>query len=143
MAAGLTEEYAEQPSAWVKLQFEEGEVDFVASPNLLGHAWETWEIDGNRIRVETAAEVIAKKMFHRGDRVTARDLFDLALVIEREPAELKTASPFLTRHRQAFLEQIRNPHPTLKTAFAAIATLDYVPDFDDCVASAGTFLESL
>ena len=143
VAAGMTAEYTEQPSAWVKLQFEEGEVDFVASPNLLGDAWETWEIDGHDIRVETSAEIIAKKMFHRGDRVTARDLFDLALVIEREPEQLKVASPFLTRHRQAFLEQIRNPHPTLKTAFNAIATLDYTPDFDDCVASAGTFLEEL
>ena len=143
VAADMTADYTEQPSAWVKLQFEEGEVDFVASPNLLGDAWETWEIDGHAIRVETAAEIIAKKMFHRGDRVTARDLFYLALVVEREPAQLKVASPFLIRHRQAFLEQIRNPHPTLKTAFAAIATLDYTPDFDNCVASAGTFLEEL
>lgn len=40
VAAELTSDYTEQPSAWVKLQFEEGEVDFVASPNLLEHAWE-------------------------------------------------------------------------------------------------------
>ena len=63
VAADMTADYTEQPSAWVKLQFEEGEVDFVASPNLLGDAWETWEIDGHAIRVETAAEIIAKKMF--------------------------------------------------------------------------------
>ena len=109
----------------------------------MGNAWETWEIDGHEIRVETSAEIIAKKMFHRGDRVTARDLFDLSLVIEREPDSLKPASPFLIRHRQSFLEQIRNPHPTLKTAFDALATLDYTPDFDDCVARATAFLEGL
>lgn len=143
VVADMTADYTEQTSAWVKLQFEEGEVDFVASPNLLGDAWETWEIDGHAIRVETSAEIIAKKMFHRGDRVTARDLFDLALVIEREPESLRTASPFLTRHRQAFLDQIRNPHSTLETAFAAIATLDYTPEFDRCVALAGAFLEAL
>lgn len=143
MAADMTADYTEQPSAWVKLQFEEGEVDFVASPNLLGDAWETWEIEGHAIRVETSAEIIAKKMFHRGDRVTARDLFDLALVIEREPGPLKAAGQFLTRHRQAFLDQIRNPHPTLETTFAAIATLDYTPEFDHCVALAGAFLEAL
>ena len=143
VAADMTADYTEQPSAWVKLQFEEGEVDFVASPNLLGDAWETWKIDGYDVRVETSAEIIAKKMFHRGDRVTARDLFDLALVIEREPGPLKAAGPFLTRHRQAFLDQIRNPHPTLETAFAAIATLDYTPEFDHCVALAGAFLDAL
>lgn len=95
------------------------------------------------MRVETAAEIIAKKMYHRGDRVTARDLFDLALVIEREPHPLKAASPFLLRNRQAFLAQIRQPHPSLRLAFDAIATLDYAPDFDACVALAGEFLESL
>lgn len=41
-AADLTQDYTEQPGAFVKLQFEEGEVDFVAAPNLLADAWETW-----------------------------------------------------------------------------------------------------
>jgi predicted nucleotidyltransferase component of viral defense system len=103
-AAGLTEDYTEMAGSFVKLQFEEGEIDFVAAPNLLDAAWETWEIGGRPVRVETAAEVIAKKMFHRGDRVTARDLFDLALVIEREPQQLARAAPSLRRHRQAFLD---------------------------------------
>ncbi|MFT4197921.1 MAG: nucleotidyl transferase AbiEii/AbiGii toxin family protein [Pseudoxanthomonas sp.] len=35
VAAGLTSDYTEQAGTFVKLQFEEGEVDFVASPNLL------------------------------------------------------------------------------------------------------------
>ena len=77
-AADLTQDYTEQPGAFVKLQFEDGEVDFVASPNLLADAWETWDIGGRTVRVETAVEIIAKKMYHRGDRATARDLFDLA-----------------------------------------------------------------
>jgi predicted nucleotidyltransferase component of viral defense system len=54
--------------------------------------------------VETAAEIVAKKLWHRGDRATARDLFDLALVIEREPQQLARAAPSLRRHRQAFLD---------------------------------------
>jgi len=143
VAASLTGDYSEDPSAWVKLQFEEGEVDFVAAPNLLDDAWEEWTIDGQRIRVETSAEIIAKKMFHRGHRTTARDLFDLALVIEREPDALAAAADALVRHRSTFLDQIRNPHPTLKIAFKAIDTLDYTPGFDHCVAIAGDYLEGL
>lgn len=100
-AADLTQDYTEQPGAFVKLQFEEGEVDFVAAPNLLAEAWETWDIGGRFVKVETAAEIIAKKMYHRGDRATARDLFDFALVIEREPQQLLAATPFLLRHREA------------------------------------------
>ena len=142
-AAGLTQDYTEQPGAFVKLQFEEGEVDFVAAPNLLADAWETWDIGGRSVKVETAAEIIAKKMYHRGDRATARDLFDLALVIEREPQQLVAARPFLLRHREAFVAQIRRPHAGLRAAFDAIATLDYTPDFGHWAAVAGEFLGGL
>ena len=128
---------------FVKLQFDEGEVDFVSAPNLLDDAWETWDIGGRAVKVETAAEVIAKKMYHRGDRVTARDLFDLALVIEREPQQLVMAKSFLLRHRNAFLAQIRQPHASLRAAFDAIATLEYTPSFNHCVAVADGFLDGL
>jgi hypothetical protein len=142
-AQSLTQDYTEQPGAFVKLQFEEGEVDFVAAPNLLVDAWETWTIGGRAVKVETAAEIIAKKMFHRGDRVTARDLFDFALVIEREPRQLLAATPYLMRDRVAFPAQIRQPHPGLRLAFDAIATLDYRPSFEHCVDMAAVFLDSL
>ena len=101
------------PGSFVKLQFEEGEIDFVAAPNLTDAAWERWEIRGRPVRVETAAEVIAKKLYHRGDRATARDLFDLAMVVEREPDALAAAVPLLNRHRDRFLEQVRQPGPGL------------------------------
>ena len=142
-AADMTQDYTEQPGTFVKLQFEEGEVDFVAAPNLLTDAWETWDIGGRSVKVETAAEIIAKKMYHRGDRATARDLFDFALVIEREPQQLQGATPFLLRHREAFLSQIRQPHAGLRSAFDAIATLDYTPGIDHCASVVGEFLERL
>jgi predicted nucleotidyltransferase component of viral defense system len=112
-AADLTSDYTELPGSFVKLQFDEGEVDFVAAPNLLDEAWELWEFAGRNIRVETAAEIIAKKLYHRGDRATARDLFDLTLVIEREPQQLRRATAFLLRHRKAFLAQLELPRPGL------------------------------
>lgn len=142
-AANLTQDYTEQPGAFVKLQFEEGEVDFVAAPNLLADAWETWDVGGRSVKVETAAEIIAKKMYHRGDRATARDLFDFALVSEREPQQLLAATPFLLRHRTAFLSQIRQPHAGLRAAFDAIATLDYTQNFEHCVTVVGEFLDGL
>ncbi|MFT4103679.1 MAG: nucleotidyl transferase AbiEii/AbiGii toxin family protein [Burkholderiaceae bacterium] len=142
-AADLTADYTEMQGSFVKLQFEEGEIDFVAAPNLLDDAWEVWNIGSHAVKVETAAEIIAKKMYHRGDRVTARDLFDLALVVEREPQQLAPARPFLLRHREAFLNQVRHSHPSLRAAFDAIAALEYRPSFDDCVKTACDFLEAL
>ena len=142
-AADLTADYSEMAGSFVKLQFEEGEIDFVAAPNLLDDAWEEWDIGGRPVKVETAAEIIAKKMYHRGDRATARDLFDLALVAEREPQELAHARSFLLRHRQAFLAQIQDPHPSLRAGFDAIATLEYTPSFEHCVTVATACLRGL
>lgn len=142
-AADLTQDYTEMAGSFVKLQFEEGEIDFVAAPNLLDNAWEVWEIMGRSVKVEAAAEIIAKKMYHRGDRVTARDLFDLSLVIEREPDELARAAAFLVRHRDKFLAQIRQPGPGLLASFEAIAVLGYQPSFEHCVGVSAEFLEAL
>ncbi|NLC36049.1 MAG: nucleotidyl transferase AbiEii/AbiGii toxin family protein [Alcaligenaceae bacterium] len=142
-AAEMTSQYVEDASSYVKLQFEEGEIDFVAAPNLLDDAWEWWDILGHRVRVERSAEIIAKKMYHRGNQATARDLFDLCLVIEREPDALQEAAPFLIRHRDAFLERIRLPSMVLCAGFDAIDTRAYTPSFEQCIAVASDYLESL
>ncbi len=142
-AASMTEQYTEMPGSFVKLQFEEGEIDFVAAPNLTDAAWESWEIQGQPVRVETAAEVIAKKMFHRGDRATARDLFDLALVVEREPEILAAAAPFLMRHRDRFLEQVSHPGAGFIASFEALAATGYRPTLGHCVELVTEFLSTL
>ncbi len=75
--------------------------------------------------MERSAEIIAKKMWHRGDRVTARDLFDLAAVYELDGSELKIAAPFMARNANAFLQQIRERRAVLQAEFAAIDRLDF------------------
>ena len=142
-AASLTEEYTEMPGSFVKLQFEEGEIDFVAAPNLTDAAWERWDIQGRLVRVETAAEVIAKKMYHRGDRATARDLFDLSMVVERVPDALAAAGPFLMRHRDRLLEQIGQPGAGFVATFEAIAATGYRPRLALCVEVATAYLSAL
>lgn len=91
VAANISSQYVEDQNSYVKLIRPEGEIDFVASPNLTKPGYELWNIFGDTIRVETAVEIVAKKLWHRGDRAAARDLFDLSLVIEREPKELQIA----------------------------------------------------
>ncbi len=131
------------PGSFVKLQFKEGEIDFVAAPNLTDAAWEQWGIQGRPVRVETAAEVIAKKMHHRGDRATARDLFDLAMVVERESDALAAAAPFLMQHRDKFLEPIGEPGAGFVATFEAIAATGYQPSPEHCVEVATAYLSAL
>lgn len=127
----------------VKLIRPEGEIDFVAAPNLTAPAYETWRIARREVRVETAVEIVAKKMWHRGDAVAARDLFDLALVIDRERRALARAAPFLVRHRAAFLAQLRSRERVLRAQFEAIDAMHYRPEYDACVARVERFLRSL
>ncbi len=98
---------------------------------------------GRRVKVETSADIVAKKLWHRGDRATARDLFDLAIVIEREPTALEAASSFLTRHRCEFLKQVEQRKVVLKAQFEAIDTLEYQPSYEQAAASVSAFLLSL
>jgi len=143
VAAAVTSQYVEDQSSYVKLIRPEGEIDFVASPNLTETPFEIWNIGDQHIRVETAAEIVAKKLWHRGDRATARDLFDLSVVIEREPEELIKASKFLKKHAQLFIEQIANRATILKMQFNEIDTLDYKPSYEEAAQRATQFLKSL
>jgi len=139
VAEAVADQYVEGPG-YIKLLRAEGEIDFVASPNLTSAPFEVWELLGRQVKVETSAEIVAKKLWHRGDRATARDLFDLALVIDREPVALATATPFLTRHRDAFLKQVHERKVVLKAQFEAIDTLDYQPTYEQAVESVAAFL---
>lgn len=142
VAETVTLDYVEGPG-YIKLLRPEGEIDFVASPNLTSQPYEEWHLLGRLVKVETSAEIVAKKLYHRGDRAAARDLFDLALVIEREPQALTSAAPYLVRHRNAFIQQIKQRRSVLKIQFEAIDRLDYQIGYDAAVSSAERFLSSL
>ncbi|MBT8566387.1 nucleotidyl transferase AbiEii/AbiGii toxin family protein [Polynucleobacter paneuropaeus] len=143
VAAAVSTDYVEDQSSYVKLIRPEGEIDFVASPNLTEAPFEMWNIGGQHIRVETAAEIVAKKLWHRGDRATARDLFDLSLVIEREPEALIKAAKFLRKNADPFISQIAIRASVLKAQFAEIDVLNYKPSYDDAAQRASQFLSSL
>lgn len=139
---GITDNYVEA-AGYVTLVLPIGEIDIVATPNLTEAPFEEWDLLGRKVRVETAPEIIAKKMWHRGDQVAARDLFDLALVIQREPAKLTRARAFLMKHSEAFLAQLVSREAILRESFDAIDTLDFNPAFDECAGTVTKFLASL
>jgi predicted nucleotidyltransferase component of viral defense system len=142
VAAEVSEDYVEA-AGYVKLIRPEGEIDFVAASNLTTSPFEIWHILGREIKVETSAEIVAKKLWHRGHTATARDLFDLALVIEKDAENLKTAAQYLKKHRQTFLSQLESRQQILEAQFNAINTLNYKPTFKESFESAKVFLNKL
>jgi predicted nucleotidyltransferase component of viral defense system len=142
VAAEITSEY-EEHAQFVKLSLPEGEIDFVVSSNLTSPGYEEWNLFDRQVNVETSAEIVAKKMWHRGDKPMPRDLFDLCLVIEKNPDELIKASKFLIRHRDVFLSELAINAPYLKQRFEQIHTLGYRPTYERCVAVATEFLRGI
>lgn len=142
VAAEVSEDYVEA-AGYVKLIRAEGEIDFVAASNLTTSPFEIWHILGHEIKVETSAEIVAKKLWHRGHTAAARDLFDLALVIEKDSENLKTAAQYLKKHRQTFLSQLESRQQILEAQFNAINTLNYKPTFKESFESAKAFLNKL
>ena len=97
-AESLTESYVEQAGS-LKLIFSEGEIDFVVSAPLTKHPTAVEMLFGREVHVETSAEIVAKKVWHRGVGFTARDIFDLAMVVEKEPRALQGIRPILQDRR--------------------------------------------
>jgi hypothetical protein len=72
-AETLTANYIEQ-AGFLKLYFPQGEIDFVASAPLTENPTVIETLFGREVRVETSTEIIAKKLWHRGEQFTARDI---------------------------------------------------------------------
>jgi hypothetical protein len=129
VAEDLTVHY-DEANGFIKLFLPDGEIDFVASPNLTKSPYVDEEIFGRTVHVETATEIVAKKFFHRGNRLLARDMFDFALVAEKEPDELLQASKFLIRHIAPIKAVLAGDLTNLRLQFDAIDKLSYNPTFD-------------
>lgn len=132
IAEAIAPDYVEQAN-FLKLYFPEGEIDFVVSGPLTENPVVMERILGRSIRVETSAEIIAKKLWYRGSDLAARDIFDFALVAQREPAALQQLRLILASRAETILKRIEHWDEALREDFLALDMLDYRPAFDDCV----------
>lgn len=125
----------------VKLYFPEGEIDFIASAPLTENPTTMETVLGRRIQVDTTAEIIAKKVWHRGRHFTARDLFDLALVATREPAAVERITGILRERRDAIRKRIALDEKALRKTYAELDTLEFRPSFDECLQAVSALLD--
>lgn len=134
-AEALTTEYQEA-AEFTRLILPIGEIDIVVGTPLTNAPWEIADFNDRSICVESCAEIIAKKMWYRGDQAKARDLFDLCAVADLEPAALDAARPFMARHSAAFLARLQQYREISAEEFDKIDRIDYVRPFTECMALA-------
>lgn len=139
-AEAVSSDY-EEAAEFIKLFLPAGEIDVVAGASLTPDPWELVDFEGRQVRVETCAEIIAKKMWHRGDRAKARDLYDLCAVDDEEPGAIVHAAPFFDRHGAAFLSALQERAEIARLEFAQIDSLGRRRDFDECLVQARRIIE--
>ena len=109
----LTDRWQE-PGHYLKLEFAQGEVDFIAAPLLTDPGTLAWPYRGRDLPLETVAEVLAKKLHWRGSRILARDLFDLIAAWRLDPASFAQAVAAAPDGALRVADQIRRRLPRLK-----------------------------
>ncbi len=129
-----------EDNAHVKLRFAEGEIDFVVAAPLLPQVSGMWNPPApeTRFPLEPPAEVLAKKLFFRGWALTARDLFDWAILHAEAPAGAipENALASLLKAKLDGLEAALThmaQRPSQRVAWDRIRT-DRLPDLDTTVA---------
>lgn len=121
---------------YVKLFLPDGEIDFIASSTLTESPFEEHEVLGRKILLETPIEIVAKKLWYRGDRATSRDLLDIALVIEHHYSEILDHGNLFLKNIEAFTDQCDSRRAIMLPAFEEIDTIEFKLSFDECLGRA-------
>jgi nucleotidyltransferase AbiEii toxin of type IV toxin-antitoxin system len=137
--ADLCVDYVEEPAA-VRMYFPEGEVAFIAGGLVTPDPVRRESILGRSVLVETSAEILARKLWHRAASLPARDLFDFAAVAAFEPNALRGVGGVLRARRAVLLEHLREHGEALREDFAALHAWQFHPGFEECVAALRTAL---
>lgn len=133
----------EESAEFIKFFLPAGEIDIVVGASLTHQPYEIGIYKGHSIKFETSAEIIAKKMWHRGDQAKARDLFDLCAVATLEPDAVRPALPFFAKHGEAFLKRLEQRSGLIEAEFNAIDALEFRHSFSDCLKQAKAIIKPL
>jgi len=118
-------------------------IDIVVGTALTDQPFEVVRHAGRDIKFETSAEIIAKKMWHRGNRAKVRDLYDLCAVAEAAPEAIELAAPFMGKHGAAFLQRLHERAEFVEAEFNVIDTIGFQRPFAQCLAQAHSIIEPI
>jgi len=73
--------YNEQ-NGFISLTYPEGKVDYIVAAQISEFMPQRHSFFGEKVYLEDPVEIVVKKIFHRGEFVLTRDMFDLAVVAQ-------------------------------------------------------------
>lgn len=108
----------QEPGNYLKLEREEGEIDFILA------AYQTelmpWlmPFGRRRVPVEPPGEILAKKLRYRGSRLLPRDVFDILAVERFDPAQVQVAVRAAPEGARRAADRIRRIAPRYRRTIA-------------------------
>jgi hypothetical protein len=142
VAESLTPDYAEG-ATYVKLYFPEGQIDFIVSRHVTPVPATRETLVGRDIPLETSAEVLGKKLWHRADMFTARDFFDLAYVARAEPRAIVQIEHILEYRADALDRRLASGIEMLQEQYEALDTVGSPIAFNECMRIVQSLLAPL
>lgn len=106
-------DYRSDGTGFLKLAFEFGEIDFIVAQSLTSSPTTDATVEDEAVLLETVPEVIAKKIYHRGNSIMPRDIFDIAAGGEQ--------------HAESIIRELANYPDRVASTLVAIDKLK--PDF--------------
>jgi hypothetical protein len=94
------------PGNYLKLELENGEIDFILAGRRTDDPTEPYEFEGRSILIETPWESAIKKIFYRSSTFKVRDVFDLAAVIDHDGERLTSYMPEVEDKLDRLLDRI-------------------------------------
>jgi hypothetical protein len=134
VAEEVSDDYDEQ-GEFVKLRLAGGEIDFIGTGWLTKDPYRAELLMGRSVNLETPAEIIGKKVRYRAASFKARDLFDLAIVLDNAPDAIHEIAPVIREYRPLLQSRVEKHREVLQEEFEALDLLDNRKTLDDCVAA--------
>ncbi len=107
---GITSRW-QQPGHYIKLERDEGAIDFIVAPRLTDLAPWVHDFKERPILVEMPAEILAKKLRFRGSQFMPRDIFDLLTIGRVEPKAVDKAVAAVPDGARRAADRIRRIAP--------------------------------
>ena len=131
------------PGNYLKLIRQEGEIDFILAAAITENGFFAYNFRGTPVPVETPAEIIAKKIRHRGSRFTVRDVFDFESAMGHDPKLMEKLGQFLapndfqkTLDRLTLLKENFSANQTISQFINILKTQDSLTHMYDNVIHA-------
>jgi len=73
----------DEAAHYLKIRYNEGEIDFIVSDLLTDLPLESYVFRGKTVPIEHPVEVAIKKLYHRAEGLKPRDIFDIAIIMNK------------------------------------------------------------